>query len=258
MDGEPVSFPVFNLLGYTGRPDLPWMHPIHYSDRAFFKQVGVNQWDKSRGDEACTREFARKASGRLTCIKIEHWPIDNRSTSDAEVEAYIGKFAAIIDWIRDENPGIRLGIYSMLPIRDYWAPVHWASRDMSRVHDWTAANARLRKSRDERGRYIAEGLADKVDCIMPSLYTFYEDQDGWETYARANIAEARRYGKQVYPFLWAHYHNSNATLGGQLIGLDYWRRQVALCRELADGIIAWGGWQVPWTDEVAAYVEALK
>ena len=47
----------------------------------------------------------------------------------------------------------------------------------------------------------------------------------WIQYANANIAEAQKYGKKVYAFLWLQYHNSNKTRGGQYIDREYWRIQ---------------------------------
>ena len=73
----------------------------------------------------------------------------------------------------------------MLPIRNYWAPVRG---DSAAISDWQAENRRLQR------------LADAVDIIFPSLYTFYDDPAGWVTYAVANIKEARSYGKPVYAF----------------------------------------------------------
>ena len=93
----------------------------------------------------------------------------------------------------------------------------------------------------DRNKFFAS-LANHVDVVFPSLYTFYNDQAGWEQYATANIAEARKYNKPVYAFIWPQYHGSNATIGGQHIAGDYWRKQLETVYQYADGVVIWAGW----------------
>ena len=59
--------------------------------------------------------------------------------------------------------------------------------------------------------------------------------------------EARRYGKPMYPFLWMYYHDSNATLKGQLLPRDTWQMELDTVRRQASGTVIWGGWQTQWT-----------
>jgi hypothetical protein len=66
------------------------------------------------------------------------------------------------------------------------------------------------------------------------------------------LIEARRYGKPVYPFLWPTYHNSNKKLTGQLVPGDYWRMELELVHQYADGVVLWGGYKEKW-DENAAW-----
>jgi hypothetical protein len=75
------------------------------------------------------------------------------------------------------------------------------------------------------GIYINDhlrGLVSSLDVSLPSLYTFYDYQPGWVTYAIANIMEARRMnpGKPVFAFLWPQYHDSNKELKGKYIPGD--------------------------------------
>lgn len=37
-------------------------------------------------------------------------------------------------------------------------------------------------------------LAEHVDFVAPSLYTFYRDRRGWKRHAKAYIKAARSYG----------------------------------------------------------------
>ena len=63
------------------------------------------------------------------------------------------------------------------------------------------------------------------------------DVNDWEIYARENIAEARKYGKPVYPYL------SPTVEGAGEISLagEFWRSQLRLTRKLADGVVIWDG-----------------
>jgi hypothetical protein len=130
-----------------------------------------------------------------------------------------------------------LGLYGILPIRDYWRAIDPVKKLL-----WQAENDKL------------ESLVDFVDVLYPCCYTFYDDRAGWVKYATANIQEARRLskGKPVIVFLWPQYHNSNATLIGQLIPSDYWRLQLETAKQYADGVVIWGGFQVQW-DELAPW-----
>jgi hypothetical protein len=96
-------------------------------------------------------------------------------------------------------------------------------------------------------------LADSVDVLLPSLYTFYDDQDGWVRYAISTLSEARRLskGKPVYAFIWPQYHNSNPTLALKLIDGAFWAKQLQVIAAHADGAVIWGGWQTTWDDQSA-------
>ncbi len=98
-------------------------------------------------------------------------------------------------------------------------------------------------------------LARKVDILFPSLYTYYDDVEGWRTYARITLEEARRFGKPVYAFLWPEFHDSNEKLKGHYLPVDFWRMEMELCYELADGIVIWGGWQQTWDDHAPWWIE---
>jgi hypothetical protein len=245
---------VLDALNYANRPDLG-LPRLYLTDREFWAGTYPN-YDTSRGDEQRTRELARRVSdsGQLLCLDIEHWPVDIRTASDAEVERSIDKISEIIDWIRDERPGVRLGLYGVLPIRDYWSP----NLGGKWLPLWATANGRLRKARDKRGRFIAEGLADKVDCLFPGGYVFYDDLAGFEKYLRANAREGRRYGKQLYLFYWLQFHNSNPTLGGQLVPPSFCEVMRRVAEEEADGCVLWSDEKTAWSDEIAERVEMVK
>jgi len=186
--------------------------------------------DMTEPDEIQVRAAAQKLVdiGTPICLDIEHWSLTG---SEETVTANIARYIAVVDLMRDERPELDFGYYGTLPVRNYWAPVGNNGMD-----EWRKQNERLMQ------------LADHVDVVFPSIYTFYENQDGWETYAKANIEQARMYNKPVYPFLWPEYHPSNAALAGTDVTGDYWSRQLEVCKNFADGLVIWGGWQRDWDD----------
>jgi hypothetical protein len=56
-------------------------------------------------------------------------------------------------------------------------------------------------------------IAAQADVLFPSIYTFYPDENGWQTYAIAQIKEARRIGpgKPVYVFLWPQFEDATQS-----------------------------------------------
>ena len=118
-------------------------------------------------------------------------------------------------------------------------------RDAS-YEDWIKGNERLNE------------LADHVDAVFPSLYTFYNNPAGWEKYAIENLKEARKSGKPVYAFLWPTYHNSSAELNGTHIDGLFWRKQLDICKQYVDGVVIWGGWQVKWDPQFEWWKETIK
>lgn len=196
-------------------------------------------------------EFAKQYKQPFPAIiNLEHWPLPQQ----------MGKYIQVIDWWREVRPDVRVGYYSMLPLREYWAPVHESlGKYPEQMIWWRQQNAALARRRNDKGQFDSRGLADVVDFICPSLYTFYNDEQSgpeyshekwWEVYAIANIKESRAYTKQVYPFLWPRYHDSNATVGLQYLGDDFLRRQIEVCIEHADGCVIWDDPTLPNAQEI--------
>ncbi len=160
-------------------------------------------------------------------IDIEHWPL--RGT-DATVTESVSRYVTVVTAVRKEGYTDPLGYYGAPPVQDYWRAIE--PPESREYREWQAENDRLRP------------LADVVDVLFPSLYAFYDDVPGWERYAIANLAEARRLaaGKPVYAFLMPQYHDSNRLLGSRYVAEAFWSRQLHLVLQYADGAVIWGGW----------------
>ena len=158
----------------------------------------------------------------IICLDIEHWPMDIRYEKSIDIEKSIMKFISVLSKFKEQRPDAKLGIYATVPIRDYHTPVK-----ENDVELWENANQRLTP------------IADNVDYIFPSLYTFYKNPEKWKKYAIANINEAKKYGKPVIPFIWPQYHNSNRLYKFNFIDYNYWLMQLETIYEHADGVVIW-------------------
>ena len=213
-------------------------------------------WDVAGGDnpfydapnEGLVKKWAKNSTTKMGYIDIEHLPTTfyddwdddwNAATppvkvTDADRGRAIDEMISIADWAHEANPDLTIGYYGVLPQREYWALV---------LPNYM--RARLNKLQQRNDQFKA--LADHVDVLYPSLYTFYNKPEEWKVYAKGMIEEARKYNKPAYAFIWPIYHPSNKALGGQFIGGDYWRLQLETIYELGyDGVVIWGGWKEQW------------
>ena len=241
---------------------------ISYADLFVF----VDGEPTDRVNVSQVRSFARQAadSGRPWVVDIEHWPVDIRRHSPEAVRVTMRRLMQIIDVARQERPQVQIGFYGVGPLPDFWTPVNLDRLErQQQVNPGYDADGELRAQfqaamRDwKRANNFLKPLAQRVDFIVPSLYTFYDSEQEWAVYARANLAEASRYGKPVVPFLWPKYHDSNPDLAGTLISGDVFRRELDLVRGLSHALVIWGGTELGidedagWWKQTRAFVASL-
>jgi hypothetical protein len=142
-----------------------------------------------------------------------------------EMDKLITVAKTIREGIRAKGGKSKIGYYLLLPERNWLAPVQNSS---SRNNSWRSTNSKLKR------------LANEVDVLFPSLYSMYDDQGDWTKYAKANIAEARKYGKKVFPFVWPQVHNWNRSDGRKYVSANFWKTQLSTAHSLGDGVVIWG------------------
>lgn len=158
----------------------------------------------------------------IVCLNIEHWSTSVDNVDD--LRDNLNKYIAVARGVKEALPNAQVGFYSMIPIREYYAPV----RDNQKaLEKWRAKNDLLAP------------LGEAVDIIFPSLYAFNHDEAAWLQYAIANINEARRFNKPVYAFLWPQVHESSRAHGLQFVSYDFWTLQLETVLEHADGLVIW-------------------
>jgi len=234
------GFRVFDGLLYLDKPDLQplGLTPINWVGDFWRAGVPHDQVDE---EQVRALFVPLRASHGYYYLDIENW--DLLGVNETTRQRNIGKLTQVIDLARATAPGLRIGFYGLLPGITYWP----LQRHDDAYQEWLMVNQQL------------VPLASHVDAIYPSLYTFYPDVEGWKNYARQTLRAARRYGKPVYAFLWPEFHDST-VLAGQHVPTAYWRAELELCAQLADGIVLWGGWKqhwnehAPWWQETRAFV----
>ncbi|MFA6813543.1 MAG: hypothetical protein WCR45_10760 [Bacteroidaceae bacterium] len=270
---------VINSIGYPDKGDLSeyGMKPytIIYNGSIWPKSV-LNTTNR-RPPNAPSDEHIAGLVKNITAEKspviydIEHWPLDIRtavpavadddivSSGKETVKASMDKMIQILNRSRKVNPSLKYGYYGCVPLRDYWSAV---KKDPELLKKWHEANDFLKP------------LADSVDVICPSLYTFYPDREGWVKYANANIEEAKRLanGKPIYVYLWPKYHNSNKKDGKKFIEGDFWKLQLeTIYNSGIDGVVIWDSPRVvnnekdrawnpnrEWWQETILFLERIK
>jgi len=249
---EPAStetcFRVFDATNYGSKPDLAHYgleRAIIISSTHYFWPRGASPGlllpEKKTVTAAVRQWMDPKPAPPLVILDLEHWP---NAGEASVVESSVDRYITLFDWVKEGTGNAALGYYGIPPVRDYWR----ATSAATSIHfqEWQRDNDRF------------ERLAATVDVLLPSLYTFYDDQRGWERYAIENVKEARRLakGKPVYPFIWPRYHGGNQQLKGQAIPADYWRLQLKTLERVADGVVIWSDPE-PWNG-AAAWWEATR
>jgi hypothetical protein len=235
-----TPFRVFDALLYLRKPDLTsyGITPLPTPSPLWHPESPRDRIDLSTMRAALAK---LPADTKLFFIDIEYWPL--LQVPEAVLASSAANYKQVVTIVRAMKPGVRFGFYNVIPVGVYWAILMKKSPEYA---DWQRVNRAL------------DPLGASVDVLFPSLYTFYNDQDGWMAAAEGLLSEARRHGKPVYPFLWPQYHDSNAQLAGEYIPTDFWRAQLRFCRDHADGIVLWGGYQQPWDDDASWWRATLQ
>ena len=221
------SFKARDAMRQTSKPDLSGVG-LRKVVVAYENSLWPSGADKSQPNTTYIANTyipkIKSSNPDVVIIDIEAWKLTTTSTS-AERSAFIAKFKKVISVFRSKMPNTRIGIYLWVPERNWLAPCGDPAKRASRTASWRNRNLRL------------QPLADAVDIIVPSLYTFYGDSASvacWPNYAKANIAQARIYGKPVWAFLWMKYHTTR-----NWIPATFWRKQLETVYSLADGVVLW-------------------
>ena len=181
-------------------------------------------------------------------LDIEHWPLNLRRASREEVEENLSKYIQVVKWARQCGPNFKFGYYAQVPIGDH-EYVLKESRTKEKIF-WEEQHLNLLP------------FVEHVDALFPSLYTAHTDPEKWEILANEYIRIARKIAgdKPVYAYLWPMYHPGVKGKKDHFVEGAYWKKQLQVTYDLADGIVLWGGWNngpMDW-DENAEWWQVTK
>lgn len=250
--GAERCFRIFDGSLFQGKPDLS-RHGLQRAEVVYsIRQLYLNEKSPEKiarlpnkaTVETAIRRLGVRDRAPLMIIDVEHWP---NVGDEAEVTESVDKYVTLLDWVKGAAGGTPVGYYGISPLRDYWRAI---GLPPGSYRKWQAENDRFAR------------LNAAVDVLAPSLYTFYDNVEGWKKYAVENVREARRIapGKPVYPFIWPQYHNSNKKLDGQYLSAEYWSQQLKTLERVADGAVIWSGperWRAdaPWWLATLEFIE---
>jgi hypothetical protein len=235
-------------MKYPDKPDLSGFgvprSPVVYESALVTK----DKQSPLPGDKLKALAATLTAGPLPIVLDIETWPLRG---DKAERERNAPRLIAVIDTLRQARPDLKFGFYGVVPERTYFPLVNPKSADKRR--EWEAGN-----------EMALTDIVPHVDAVFPSLYTFYEDEEGWKTYATGMLQAARKFQKPVYAFLWPKFHDSKGNLKDQYLSGKYWKMELELCHQLADGVVIWNSEKKPWDPEAewwketVAFVAGLK
>ena len=169
------------------------------------------KYDYSKHSVERTKQFFPADVTGPVVINIEIWELTPETRDDV-----YEKMLSVTNTVREIAPGKRIGWYSFLPQRNYWAPIKH-ERGEPGYETWT-----------EENRANIEKFGHLFDYLAPSVYTQYESDtiESWSRYAAANIDEGVVANKQIYAFIWPVCKETRDPISDEL-----WRQQLRFLRD---------------------------
>lgn len=241
------SLRLYQALLHADRPDFSALGfaPAHIIDRNIWANETTREEVSPQKLEATVTRAARQ--GGLIVLDIEHFPLTG---TDAKVHDSVEQLVRAATIARRAADGNLVGYYGLVPLSEYWRPINGLAH--GGFDEWRKDNRRLLP------------IAGAVDANLPSLYTHYDDREGWVKQARTLVCEARRMSERpVIAFIWPEFHPGSKAESGDIPG-DYWRLQLETLAEIADGVVIWGGYdlaenrQQQWRQNAPWWQETLR
>ncbi len=164
----------------------------------------ISTLDKKTFAAAIQEKFPVNSATGVGVLDLEGVVLEglNKSSDSFAFKKAINMFIQTIQFAKSLRPNVKWGFYS-LPFTSYW-------------------------HRDEKLSLLNEQIRPlllQCDILFPSFYIYYKDGsvsvNDNELYASQNVRQilsiAQRLNKPVMPFIWHRYHDSNRTIGLQLI-----------------------------------------
>lgn len=248
----------FDGMMHAKKPDLRryGIEPLHivYESWIWNRSDPVD----SLPDAAKLREQVKRAAlaRRMLVLDVERWAVDDRA-SDVQFAEHAARLLQIASDVRKYDSSVRVGYFGLFPDTYQRAALQDPSARLHR--QWLQTNER------------ASALAHGMDVTLPELYTYTESESNWVKSAKLHIAQARKYMKPVYVFLWPQYAATTANARKDtFIPVSFWTAQLQTACTYADGVVIWGGWDPdksqpaewssaePWWRATTEYLQGVR
>jgi hypothetical protein len=234
---------IFDGTAYARKPDLASRGVesanVFEPDRYWPKGPHDDDLPDPRAAQEWLRRIRMKRG--LLVLDVERWWLRG---NDTDVREAMRRYITVFDWIRAAGYSDPMGFYGAMPT---YNPEAFTRNDGSPERAaWAKENDRI------------QPLADRVDILFPSLYTYDGNTEAWEQRAMATLQEARRiaHGKPVYPFIWPQYEGAKNPIGLQYMPRAQWARELKVIANNASGMVIWGGIALPGNEDPPRWDES--
>jgi len=174
-------------------------------------------------------------------IDIEKFPVTDWD-NHTKFETAKNHLAAAIQMYRAIRPGLRIGLYGLMP----WS--HYHSLELAEIKGMD-----VRANR--RSRFGLGSLCSLVDFVTPVLYEPYGTNiDQTVAWIRYTLTAAGSFFKPILPIVWPFAEHKER----RLLHLEFWKtmlREIASHPARVEGVICWDERPNPWPVD---YVNAVR
>ncbi|MFI4898645.1 MAG: hypothetical protein ACIARR_12570 [Phycisphaerales bacterium JB059] len=290
--GSMPKKPIFDATRFIDGPTvdegekvrIPDTYPVRFVP-GFLIHLPNNRTTVSRETVRATVKDWANEPPALTVLDIEHLPVETvRRGSGRSIGAIRRNqniLSNVVDSIREEAPGLRLGFFDLLPPQHMhaWRNTHHLHGPFSRSFE--KAFKYVDPTTNNRNEY---GFVDRLDFLAPAVYIhesriqrYLRDKaEGIpldrnvgvrmiRDWIRDTVAAAREAQKPVYPVIWHRMHggrapDENGFETREYIGDELLRIVLEASLEFGDGVILWSDGEQyneddPWFEVIAEFTE---
>jgi hypothetical protein len=250
------AFEIYDATLYTNKPSLT-PHGI----RTITVVYGHKTYDQNKSSDALPpheniEKLAKKLARteKMVVLDYEHWPTQGYRHIPMLMSNNRKKYQTLLDWYKRAAPDVKFGYFGLVPVSNYVSSL--SAPDSRRFQEWSEDNEAMRE------------IAAEIDVAFVDSYTYDDSHANWLKSLDAHLTQLRKiYSGEIYLFLWPQYFDHAPTpppLRLRYIPADIWRSQLEAARQRVNGVVIWGGWDLPagkpqtWVDDAPWWKATLK
>ena len=227
-----AQFLVFDGTYFTNKPDLSsyGIQPLNlvYESTLFSADLSGDAMPQTAAIQSVAN--ACMTAQGITVLDVERWiGLPNAA----------GLYVQLASSLKAACPGLKLGYYSVVPERDYWRAI-------------TASTATHFSSGSRKTSNFSPLPTRSITCSLRCTHSTTIRQAGWRTPRRILPKPAGWLTENLCtPFSGLTTTSPILYWEAHLSPPDFWRLELDTVRQLADGVVIWGGggnWDpnAPW------------